>query len=107
MYSAPLPAYVALRFPVGSTKWVTDTNSLLSYLNLSDIKNLCWSLATLPAGCGSATAWTLFSSSQTLPLPLQEDGLPCGPVLQGKVTDSSAEVLCFGVPCHGFGVAKE
>lgn len=60
-----------------------------------------------PPGCGSVRAWTLCATSLSLPLSLQEDGLPRGPVLQREVTDGSAEILRFGVPRHGFGVAEE
>ena len=60
-----------------------------------------------PPGCGSVRAWTLCATFLSLPLSLQEDGLPCGPVFQREVTDGSAEVLRFGVPHHGFGVAEE
>lgn len=60
-----------------------------------------------PSGRGSVRAWALCSTFLSLPLSLQEDGLPCGPVLQRKVTYGSTEVFRFGVSHHGSGVAQE
>lgn len=69
--------------------------------------NLCWSWLVFPSGCGGVWPGALCPAPLSLPLSLQEDGLPRCPVLQSEVAHSSAEVFCFGVSHHGFGVAQE
>lgn len=111
-FSAPPPAYVAPHIPGGSTdsRFTNPVNHFVqNWPHIKGIwsKNLWRSLLMFPPGCGSVRAWTLCATFLSLPLSLQEDGLPRGPVLQREVTDGSAEVLRFGVPRHGFGVAEE
>lgn len=69
--------------------------------------NLCWGFLKLLSCYRSVGSQTLSSTLQTLPLSLQEDGLPRGPVLQRKVAHSSTEIFCFDFSHHSFGIAQE
>lgn len=110
-FLAPPQAFAVPHFPGGSTDSSMDKSSGSScpewYSKSLWIKYLSWSLLLFPSGCRSVQTWARSCTSLSFPLPLQQDGLPSGPILQRKVTHGAAEVFRFGVSHHSFGVAQE
>lgn len=117
VFSAPLPAYTAPHFSHSAgesvdvqlkSEFICCNSRIIFHCKTIWSKNLCGSLLSLfPPAYGSVEAWAFCSVFLLFSLSLKQDALSHCPVLQRKVTDGFAEVLCFGVSHHCSGVAQE